>query len=315
MRKILTAALFSACILSTSALYAGGGGSSSGPLAGSYPIVMGHGILGFDDSQGLAFGLGQYWGGMDDYLRDEGVAVLTPGKTAAAGLEQRARQQADQIAMWMAANGFSKVHYIGHSQGGLDGRYMISNNLCSGSYCMKNVVSTYTSLNSLHDGTPIADIALGVIPNWLEPGFATIVNFFAGLFYMDNDQDVLEMASSLSVSVANSFNANTPDAPGVKYYSYGSYMTMVDLTQHPLMSLAQPFTWAGGLAYGMGGKNDGVVPYSSQRWGTWKGGPSYGWLTTGVDHLQATNFQYTGQLFYDVEAYYLKMAKNMKNNQ
>lgn len=75
-----------AFLLSSGAVFAGGGGSSSGPLVNSHPIVLGHGILGFDDSNGPAAGLLQYWGDVDQYLRDQGAPVLTPGKTAASGL-------------------------------------------------------------------------------------------------------------------------------------------------------------------------------------------------------------------------------------
>ncbi|MCR9143642.1 MAG: lipase [bacterium] len=305
-----------AFLLSSGAVFAGGGGSSSGPLVNSHPIVLGHGILGFDDSNGPAAGLLQYWGDVDQYLRDEGVAVLTPGKTAAAGLGLRAKQQADQISYWMAANGFSKVNYFGHSQGGLDGRYMITNNTCGASgYCMRNVVRSITTINTPHRGSPVGDIALGVIPNWLEPFLGTVLDALAGLLFSDNQQDVLAMADTLTVAGTSIFNANTPNVSGVKYFSYGSYITIPDLIQHPIMGLLTPATWAGGLIYGQGGKNDGIVPYSSQKWGTWKGGPKQRWNTAGVDHLQATNFQWGGQFWYDVEGYYLKMAKNAMNNQ
>ena len=319
MKKNLTILLVT-FLCSSGALLAGGGGGSSQPLAGSHPIVLGHGILGFDDSQGMAFGLVQYWGDMDEYLRDEGAKVLTPGKTAAQGLSVRAKQQADQIAYWMAAHGYSKVNYFGHSQGGLDGRYMITNNTCGNTkkgynICMRNAVRVFTSINTPHRGSPVGDIVLNVIPGWLQPFVGTVLDVIAGLIFSDNQQDVLAMGDSLTVSGTTIFNNNTPNVSNVKYYSYGSYITVPDLIQHPIMGILSPITWAGGLAYNMGGKNDGIVPYSSQKWGTWKGIPETRWNTTGVDHLQATNFQWGGQLWYDVEAYYLTMATNAMNNQ
>jgi triacylglycerol lipase len=39
---------------------------------------------------------------------------------------------------------------------------------------------------------------------------------------------------------------------GVKYYSYGSQVTLPDLIQHPLMGLVFPITWTGGLFNGQG---------------------------------------------------------------
>lgn len=306
--KLISYFLAFTLVFSTGVL-ASGGGEAKKPLSGTYPIVLGHGILGFDDTEGMLNGLVKYWGGMDDYLRSQGVPVLTPGKTAMQGLAHRAQEQKEQILTWMAANGYSKVNYIGHSQGGLDGRYMITH------LGMANKVATYTSLNAVHRGSPVADIGLGVIPDWLEPFVGAVVNVFGKLIYSGGEQDVIAMAESLAISNLATFNQNTPNVSGVKYYSYGSYITVPDLVQHPLMGILYPVTWAGGLFYGVGGANDGVVPHSSQKWGSWKGGPNTKWYTTGVDHLQATNFEWGGQSWYDVKAYYMKMATNAKNNQ
>jgi hypothetical protein len=35
------------------------------------------------------------------------------------------------------------------------------------------------------------------------------------------------------------------------------------------MGITYPITWTGGVFNGQGGDNDGVVPLSSQKWGTW----------------------------------------------
>ncbi|MEM7184731.1 MAG: lipase, partial [Spirochaetota bacterium] len=112
-----------------------------------------------------------------------------------------------------------------------------------------------------------------------------------------------------------SFYSYVSNTSGVKDYYYVSKMTMIDVIQHPLMSIPHPICWTGGVFNGQGGANDGVVPLSAQKWGTWKGGPSYGLLVTGVDHLQATNFEWGGQFWYDVEGYFLSMASNAKANQ
>lgn len=310
MKKLLTGTFGTILIFFLSTpIFAGGGGSSSKPLDGTHPIVLSHGILGFDDTQGLVHGLVKYWGGMDDYLRDQGADVLTPGKTAMQGLDFRAREQRDQILYWMAANGFSKVHIIGHSQGGLDSRYMVTN------LSMASRTSSLTTLNAVHRGTPVADISLAVIPDWLEPTVAVVLNAFGQLVYSGGQQDILSMAQSLTTSSMNTFNATVPNVGSVDYFSYGSYMTLADPIQHPIMFLTHPICWTGGLFNGQGSKNDGVVPYSSQKWGTWKGGPSYSWYVSGVDHLEATNLARTGETWYDVEGYFLKMAKNAKSSQ
>lgn len=272
------------------------------PLTGMC-IVMVHGILGFDDTNGLAAGLVKYWGGMDQYLRDQGAKVATPGSSAMASIQNRATQTRDYLNIWMPANGCSKIHFVGHSQGGLVVRY-ITKNL---GYSTK--VASVTTVNSLHKGTPIADISLAVIPDFLKPALNLVVTSLAKLIYRDGrPQDVIDMAKSLTVSYLKTFNSATPNASGVKYYSYGSKMAWADPVQHLLMAPLYPITWAGGLFYGVGGDNDGVVPISSQSIGTWKGSPSYSWWVTGLDHLQMTNFEWSGQNYFDVKGLYLNLA-------
>ena len=309
-RNAVTATILFTVLFSASTLFASGtgAGASSGPLANSYPIVLSHGILGFDDSNGPLGNLLSYWGGMDDYLRGEGVDVITPGSTATTSVAVRAQQQKDLINQWMAANGYSKVNIMAHSQGGLVSRYMISN------LGMKSKVRILTTINTPHYGTPTADISMNVIPGWLHPYVGAALDFFSDMFYTDSESDIIAMAKSLTVNVASSFNANTPNKSGVKYYSYGSYM-YEDLIQHPIMSIVCPITFIGAPFYGMSTYNDGVVPYDSQKWGTWKGRPGDYWYATGLDHLQMTNFEWTGQTYFDVEGHYLKMAKNAMNNE
>lgn len=268
-----------------------------------------HGILGFDDRDGLAGGLVRYWGGLDNYLRSQGAKVVTPGSSAANSLPVRAGQIKSALNTWMPANGCSKVHLIGHSQGGLVIRYMVSNLNFAGK------TASVTSVNSLHRGAPMADIVLGVIPSWLQPFANSALSLMARLLYRDGrPQDVIAMGQSLTTTYVNSFNGFTPNVSGMKYFSYGSKMAWADIIQHPIMALTHPITWAGGIFYGLGGRNDGVVPLSSQRWGVWKGEPRAYWYATGIDHLQATNFQWTGQSFFNVFSWYRSIARNAVYN-
>ncbi len=306
MKKLLLIALLISSFLPA---FASGGGTSSKPLTGAYPIVLAHGILGFDDTQGLAGGLVKYWGGLDSYLRSQGVPVLTPGMTAMNDNVLRGNQLKSQINTWMAANGYTKVHIMGHSQGGLTARYMVTN------LGMASKVRSITTINSVHRGSPIADIGLAVIPSWLQPFVATVLNMFGRLVYHGGQQDIIVMTRSLTTGAMASFNTSTPNVSTIKYFSYGSKMAWADPIQHPIMVLTYPICWTGGVFNGQGGDNDGVVPVSSQKWGTWMGYPSYGILTTGIDHLEATNLGYWGQNFYDAQGYYLKMATNAKANQ
>ena len=240
-------------------------GVFAGPLDGTC-IALVHGILGFDDTKGLAGGLVKYWGGLDGYLRSQGAKVLTPGSSAANSLPVRSAQIKSALDTWMPANGCSKVHLVGHSQGGLVVRYMVSN------LSFASKTATVSTVNSLHKGAPMANIVLAVIPSWLQPFTNSALSLLAKLVYRDGrPQDVIAMGQSLTTTYVNSFNTSSPNVSGIKYYSYGSKMAWADLIQHPIMALTHPITWAGGIYYGLGGSNDGVVPLTSQKWGTWKG--------------------------------------------
>ncbi|MCZ8344665.1 MAG: lipase [Leptospira sp.] len=286
-------------------------GSSSKPLAGTYPIVLSHGLFGWGENSGGVISIVNYWGGMDDYLRRQGATVYAPGKSAANSNEVRAGQLKSLILNYAAATNYSgKFHILGHSQGGLDSRYMVSN------LGMVGRTSTLTTLNTPHYGSPIADIVKSVLPSWIQPFVAGIVETLVKIVYGGtNQQNALAALSSLTKEGLVSFNSATPNRSGVKYYSYGSYITIPDLIQHPLMGILHPACAAGGLFQGQGVTNDGLVPLSSQKWGTWKGGPSFGILTTGIDHLQISNTLRSGSLWYDVEGFYLGVASNMKANQ
>ncbi len=309
--KPAVAGLISLCFFAFSAtsVFAGGGGSSSNPLEGSNPIVLSHGLFGWGEDSGGVISIANYWGGMDDYMRSQGAVVYAPTKSAAQSNEVRGQQLKDKINYWMAANGHSKVNIMGHSQGGLDSRYMISN------LGMKNKTGVLTTISTPHRGSPIADIAKAVIPDWLEPFVGAVLNGLVKIIWSGSEQDALAALNSLTKNGMSAFNSYTPNASGVKYYSYTSKMAWADFIQHPLLALLHPACYAGGLFQGQGGANDGLVPVSSAKWGTYKGQPSYSWWVTGIDHLQITNTLYTGQAYFDVEGFFLKMAKNAKDNQ
>jgi len=263
---------------------------SAGSLDGMC-IALVHGILGFDDTNGLAGGLVKYWGGLDNYLRSQGAKVSTPGSSPLNSIAVRSQLTIDELVPWMAANNCAKVHLIGHSQGGLVVRYMASNSTLG----FKSKVASVNTVNAVHKGAPLADIVLGVIPTWLQPFANTALGLFSQLFYGKKPMDVIAMGKSLAVSTVNSFNSATPNNSAIKYNSYGTKMAWADPIQHILMAPTHPITWAGGLYYNLGGDNDGVVPYESQKHGTWRGSPSNKWYATGLDHLQATNLEWSGE--------------------
>lgn len=286
-----------------------GSGSTTKQLQGSYPIVLSHGMFGWGEGPQTTPGaISLKYFSAADYLRSQGADVYVPTKTALSSNAARGQQLKDLINQWMASKGYTKVNIMGHSQGGLDSRYMVSN------LGMSSKVAVLTSIATPHRGAPLANIVLTVIPSWLQPYVATVFNGLTGLaLYGGTKQDLINSLNSLTTDGAVAFNSTTPDAAGVKYYSYGSKVTIPDLIQHPLVGIVCPVTGIGGVFYGQGIESDCVVPFSSAKWGTWKGTPSTPITSTGVDHIQSAN-NVIGSWF-DLNAFYLAMALNAKNNQ
>ncbi|KAF7543867.1 hypothetical protein G7046_g9917 [Stylonectria norvegica] len=72
------------------------------------------------------------------------------------------------------------------------------------------------------------------------------------------------------------FNPQTPDAEGVRYFSYGAKVERV-----PLLS---PFRQSHRILMEEEGPNDGLVSVKSSRWGTYKG------TLLEVSHLDLINW-------------------------
>lgn len=311
MKKLAIGTMIAVSFLfGTTSIFAGGGGSSAKPLEGAHPIVLSHGLFGWGEDSNGVVSIINYWGGMDDYLRSQGAAVYAPTKSALGSNEDRGAQMKSKILYWMAANGYSKVHMLGHSQGGLDSRAMITN------LGMSSKVTSLTTLSTPHRGSPVADIVNDVVPSWLLPFVADVIEALVRLVWSGSQQDGLNAMNALTTSGLSSFNSYTPNASGVKYFSYAAKMTWADPIQHPLMWLTHPACWAGGLASSAhSAGNDGLVPVSSSKWGTYKGEVGHAWYVSGIDHLQISNTLWSGQSYFDVEGLYLKIGKDAKASQ
>lgn len=83
-----------------------------------YPIVLVHGLLGFDDILGL-----DYFYQVPADLRKNGATVLIAKVSAVNDNDVRGEQLLQQLKQWQAANGYKKFNLIGHSQGGPTARY------------------------------------------------------------------------------------------------------------------------------------------------------------------------------------------------
>jgi hypothetical protein len=121
-----------------------------------YPIVLAHGVLGFD-ALPLGFLHPAYFRGVAETLRKAGNEVHVIRVSPVAGIAVRAAQLARQIRDIPA----ERVNIVAHSMGGLDARYAIS------VLGLGDRVASLTTIGTPHHGTPLADtVSVGCSRFW-----------------------------------------------------------------------------------------------------------------------------------------------------
>ena len=216
------------------------------------PIVLVHGILGFDELRMGPLRLGDYFRDVRKTLEDAGNTVAEPPKLAATGsVETRA---GDLESYLHGHPELQKVHLIAHSMGGLDSRYLVS---CLG---MAGRVLTLTTVGTPHRGTPFADQGVQCFGPVIEMLLRHGIDISGFL--------------DLTTPACDEFNDKTPDMPGVRYYSIAGQFDprFGDLLQVP-HGIIQPSA----------GPNDGLVPVASATYGQFLG-------TWAADHFRLINW-------------------------
>ncbi|KAJ5895573.1 Arrestin-like N-terminal [Penicillium taxi] len=251
------------------------------------PIVLAHGLLGFDELRlaGPYLPGVQYWRGIKEALSARGVEVITATVPPSSSIEERAEQLAQEIEA--GARGKS-VNIIAHSMGGLDSRYMISRLKHD-----KFKVSSLTTIATPHRGSAVADYVFEQIgPDRLPQIYYTLnkLNVQTGAF-----------AQLTRKYMTETFNPNTPDAEDVRYFSYGAvvkpHIWSVFRLSHQILTEAE-------------GPNDGLVSMASSRWG---GQDGYKGTLMGVSHLDLINWTnrlkwIMGRQKFNAIAFYLDIA-------
>jgi len=241
---------------------------ASGYTQTRYPIVLVHGLFGFDN-----IGPVDYWYGIPSSLRNDGARVYIAQVSAANSTEVRGEQLLTQVRQILAATGASKVNLIGHSHGGPTIRYVAS--------VRPDLVASVTSVGGVHKGSKVADILLGVAPDGslsqavlgsIATGLGQLLSFLSGSPTLP--QNSIAAARSLSTAGSAKFNAAHPQGVpttacgegayqvnGVHYFSWSGakpYTNVLDVLD-PALALTS-------LAFA-GAKNDGLVASCSTRLG------------------------------------------------
>ena len=177
-----------------------------------YPIVLAHGIIGWDSFAGLEFAT--YFYGVKAHLEALGHVVETPAIDPLNDSTYRGKQLLAHVEALLARTGSAKVNLIAHSQGGLDARVVAA--------LRPDLVASVVTLSTPHRGTLLADIALGLAPTpFGEAAVDELAKLLlGGLYAQVTDETSLTRAlGDFTTTGSAAFNARYPDAPGVYYAS------------------------------------------------------------------------------------------------
>ena len=218
------------------------------------PVVLVHGLSGFSRLvPRRRAAVKDYFPGIRPFFEAGGNRVLSPQVTPTASVSTRAFELRTVLRRELGSQPF---HIIGHSQGGLDARYMISR------LGMEDQVLSLTTVGTPHRGTTLAD--WGIL--WWSRYVCPILRR-AGI----PDRAFFE----LTTESCRLFNESTPDAPGVRYFSIAGICA-----EHWLNAGWRMTSRIVGRVEGV---NDGVVSVASATWGErtdiWAG-----------DHLNLVNW-------------------------
>ncbi|RJS93380.1 triacylglycerol lipase [Salinisphaera sp. Q1T1-3] len=245
------------------------GEKSSGYTATQYPIVLVHGLFGFDSAAGI-----DYWFDIVENLQKDGANVYVTSVSAANSPTVRGEQLLAQVEEITAEAGVRKVNLIGHSQGGFTVRYVAS--------VRPDLVASITTVGTPHKGSPVADVVDGVtaaVPP-VRDGVATAVDAFGTVIsvlsgHPFNPQNSLGALDVLTTQGAARFNRTYATAAlpagcgngaaevnGTPYYSWSGVVriptNIVDPTSTALLA-------TGAL---ISEPNDGLVGRCSSHFGT-----------------------------------------------
>jgi triacylglycerol lipase len=166
------------------------------------PIVLVHGILGFNQLTLGGTRLAEYFRLIPEALRSAGYIVAEPPRLNPAGSVAQRAQDLKEYLLGQGEIAGRKVHLIAHSMGGLDSRFMISK------LGMAERVVSLTTIGTPHHGSPIADIVV--------QGTNPVLNKFVEHLGVD-----IKGVFDLTASACRQFNDDVADAPGVRYFSIG----------------------------------------------------------------------------------------------
>lgn len=202
-----------------------------------YPIVLAHGFLGADSYLGIL----DYWYGIESYIEDKGgtvyVTEVSPASSSAARGEHLIAQL-DQIRAIRGAPTL-KFNLIGHSQGGLDVRYVAG--------VRPDLVASVTTVGSPHTGVDFVDQFGGGLAGMqgLIAFLGDAIELFWGLLGNDNPTDMLAAMETFSPAAMAAFNSDPVFGKGMPTTACGEGEAVSSTPAGPRRN----YSWTGDTPY------------------------------------------------------------------
>jgi triacylglycerol lipase len=202
-----------------------------------YPVVLVHGLFGFDELD-VGGSKVRYFRGVAERLEALGAKVYRARLPALASVPERA----GKLAEFVRSLPSGRVNLIAHSMGGLDARWAIAK------LGLGDRVAALVTIATPHRGTPLAEL------KDLAP--AAAIRQVARVFGLGTDGlDWLTPARMVS------FNDDVADDPRVLYGCVVCRAGAGLWLRNPLLVPVHRYLRR------RAGTNDGLVPADSQRWG------------------------------------------------
>lgn len=184
-------------------------------LSPRLPLVFCHGLFGFDTFSLAPAALAEslpsfsvdYWRGIVDVLQRRGNEVLVCRVPMSASIEERAKALREMIE---AKYPEREINLIGHSMGGLDCRYLITNLKTSFR------VRSLTTIATPHRGSTFADYMLDELIG--KERMPTLLNLLEKTGLPGGGRAF----ECLTTTAMKQFNTDTPDIDTVRYFSWGA---------------------------------------------------------------------------------------------
>jgi len=266
--------LLAACLLLTaSQSHAGWFSNYFSYTKTKHPIMLVPGIFAFDSIAGV-----DYWYQIPSAIKSRGGKAYAAKINAFESSVQRGETLIAQMEEIIAtSNGkVSKFNLMGHSQGGITSRYVMS--------VRPDLVASVTTMATPHQGSPLADIVTDIAPQSSIQGvlFEAFANTIGNLVNMlsnnkKDKSDIYSMLGEFNAAGAANYNSNYP--LGLPSSSCGNGPSQVSIAGNTIktyswggtghltggLDITDPLFAITGLAFN--GGNDGVTGQCSSHFG------------------------------------------------